>query len=305
MQTNRPESLDHYFGQEMQKSHLAVLISSAKKRAVSLDHLLITGNPGLGKTTLARIIANELGSSFKSVHAATVKRKGDLISLLASLNENDVIFLDEIHSLDKSIAEILYTAMEDRRIDVACPGETVSIELNAFTLIGATTKSGMLEKPLLDRFGEIIDLDDYDVDQMSQIIQHNAEKSNIGIDQSASLSIAKRSHGTPRIGLKLLKRCVDYAVACDSATITDEVVALTMKSMGIDDNGLDKSALSYIRFLDLKKDPVGISSIAASTGESVDTIENVIEPSLLRLRLIDRSTRGRILTEQGRSYLRS
>lgn len=299
----RPTSFDEYIGQTKVKESLSVYIQAAKSRKESLDHVLLYGPPGLGKTTLSHIIANELGSQFKVTSGPAIEHAADLAAILTNLNQNDVLFIDEIHRLNKTVEEILYPAMEDFALDFIVgkgpSARNMRLKIKPFTLIGATTRAGMLTNPLRDRFGVICRLELYSTEELSIIINRSAKILGIKIDQDASIEIAKRSRGTPRIANRLLKRVRDYAQVLGQGHVTKEIANKTLQIMEIDDLGLDtidrKIMMSIINKFD--GGPVGLDTLAATISEDATTIEDVYEPYLLQLGFISRTPRGRIALE--------
>ena len=299
----RPTSFDEYIGQTKVKESLSVYIQAAKSRKESLDHVLLYGPPGLGKTTLSHIIANELGSQFKVTSGPAIEHAADLAAILTNLNQNDVLFIDEIHRLNKTVEEILYPAMEDFALDFIVgkgpSARNMRLKIKPFTLIGATTRAGMLTNPLRDRFGVICRLELYSTEELSIIINRSAKILGIKIDQDASIEIAKRSRGTPRIANRLLKRVRDYAQVLGQGHVTKEIASKTLQIMEIDDLGLDtidrKIMMSIIN--KFGGGPVGLDTLAATISEDATTIEDVYEPYLLQLGFISRTPRGRIALE--------
>lgn len=305
----RPTSFDEYVGQEKAKESLSVYIQAAKARKESLDHVLLYGPPGLGKTTLSRIIANEMGASFKVTSGPAIEHAADLAAILTNLNQNDVLFIDEIHRLNKTVEEILYPAMEDFALDFIVgkgpSARNMRLKIKPFTLIGATTRAGMLTNPLRDRFGVICRLELYSVEDLQVIISRSAKILGIDIDKEASIEIARRSRGTPRIANRLLKRVRDYAQVLGAGKITVEVTKQTLKKMDIDELGLDtidrKILLSIID--KFGGGPVGLDTLAATISEDATTIEDVYEPYLLQLGFISRTPRGRVALEPAYKHL--
>ncbi len=299
----RPTSLDDYIGQTKVKEALSVYIQAAKSRKESLDHVLLYGPPGLGKTTLSHIIANELGSQFKVTSGPAIEHAADLAAILTNLNQNDVLFIDEIHRLNKTVEEILYPAMEDFALDFIVgkgpSARNMRLKIKPFTLIGATTRAGMLTNPLRDRFGVICRLELYSADELKIIIKRSARILGINIDDDASGEIAKRSRGTPRIANRLLKRVRDYAQVLGEGHVNKAIADKTLQVMEIDDLGLDtidrKILLTMIN--KFGGGPVGLDTLAATISEDATTIEDVYEPYLLQLGFVSRTPRGRIVLE--------
>ena len=304
----RPDTLETYIGQDKVKNNLKVFIEAAKKRKEPLDHVLLYGPPGLGKTTLSNIIANEMGAGFKTTSGPAIERPGDMAAILNSLNEGDVLFVDEIHRLNRIIEEILYPAMEDFAIDIVigkgAGARSVRLELPKFTLIGATTRIGLLTAPLRDRFGVVNHLEPYSTDDLSRIVIRSAEVLNTEIDSGGAAEIARRSRGTPRIANRLLKRVRDFAQVQYDGIITCDVAAAALDLLEVDKNGLDmtdrKILLSIID--KFSGGPVGLDTIAAAVNEESETIEDVIEPYLIQLGYIKRTPRGRVVTAGGYAH---
>ncbi len=301
----RPATLDTYIGQESVKENMRVFIEAAKQRGEALDHVLLYGPPGLGKTTLSNIIANEMGVNIKTTSGPAIERAGDMAAVLNSLNEGDILFIDEIHRLNRMIEEILYPAMEDFVIDIMIgkgPGaRSVRLDLPKFTLVGATTRIGLLTAPLRDRFGVVQRLEPYDVHNLKVIIKRSAEVLNVEIDDSGAEEIARRSRGTPRLANRMLKRVRDFAQVRYDGVITEEVAKFALDLLDIDKVGLDqidrKMLLTMIEKFDGR--PVGLDTLAASINEDANTIEDVYEPYLMQLGYIQRTPRGRIVTKLG------
>lgn len=305
----RPANLAEFIGQDNIKKQLKVYIESAKRRNKPLDHILIYGPAGLGKTTLSTVIANELGSNIKIVSAQVFIKNGDIASLLSSLKENDILFIDEIHRLKINLEEVLFPAMEDFKLDViignGINSRTMRINLPHFTLIGATTQVGNISKPLQTRFGIIIKMDYYDDNSMSLIIKRAASKLNIKIEDDAAFEIGKRSRGTPRIGIRILKRVYDFSLYMKKEVITKDIVHKSLDELGIDEEGLDsidRKILSTI-FNDYSCGPVGLSTLSINIGEDKRTLEEFYEPFLIQKGYLKRTQKGRILTQKGLDYL--
>ncbi|MBQ6632134.1 MAG: Holliday junction branch migration DNA helicase RuvB [Romboutsia sp.] len=296
----RPKSLDDYLGQEKAKEQLKIFIEAAKSRNEQLDHVLLYGPPGLGKTTLASIIANEMGVNLRITSGPAIERAGDLAAILTNLNENDVLFIDEIHRINRSVEEVLYSAMEDFCLDIIIgkgpSARSIRLDLPKFTLIGATTRAGMLTNPLRDRFGVICKLDYYTVDELAKIVVRSSEILGASIQTGGATEIARRSRGTPRIANRLLKRVRDYAQVRADGNISDDVANSALELLGVDSLGLDyvdeKLLMTIIE--KFRGGPVGLDTLAASIGEDRNTIEDVYEPYLLQLGFINRGPRGRI-----------
>lgn len=305
----RPFYLNEFIGQKSLIDNLKIFINSAKKREQVMDHVLFYGPPGLGKTTLAGIIANELGVGFKSTSAPIITKTGDLASILTSIEPNDVLFIDEIHRLNANVEETLYSSMEDFKLDIIIgtgPGaKSVKLDLPRFTLIAATTRTGLISSPLLDRFGIQLNLEFYKIDELEKIILKNANILKISIDKGGCEEIAKRSRGTPRICIRLLKRIFDFAIVNDKNFIDKEFANKSLNSLEIDDEGLsnlDRKYLDYIvNFYNCG--PVGIDTLSAALSEEKDTLEDFLEPFLIQKGFIQRTPRGRIVTESGKTHI--
>lgn len=302
--TLRPRWINEYIGQDKVKQKLKIFIQAAKERREPLDHVLLYGPPGLGKTTLANIIANEMGVNIRVTSGPAIERPGDLASILTNLGEDDVLFIDEIHRLNRSVEEILYPAMEDFALDIIIgkgpSARSVRLDLSRFTLIGATTRAGLLTSPLRDRFGVILKLDLYDIDNLKNIVMRSANILNIGIDEIGALEIAKRSRGTPRVANRFLKRVRDYAQVVEDGVITYDVARKALEMLEVDALGLDsidrKMLLTMID--NFNGGPVGLDTLSAATGEERTTIEDVYEPYLLQIGFINRTPRGRVVTRK-------
>jgi len=302
--TLRPKWLEEYIGQEKVKEKLSIFIRAAKERKEPLDHVLLYGPPGLGKTTLANIIANEMGVNARITSGPAIERPGDLASILTNLGEEDVLFIDEIHRLNRTVEEILYPAMEDYALDIIIgkgpSARSVRLDLSRFTLIGATTRAGLLTSPLRDRFGVMLNLDLYDDYSLQKIIKRSSNILNIKIDDKGAMEIAKRSRGTPRIANRLLKRVRDYAQVIEDGVITWDVARKGLEMLEIDRLGLDevdrKILLTMIENFD--GGPVGLDTLSAATGEERTTIEDVYEPYLLQIGFLNRTPRGRVVSKK-------
>lgn len=305
----RPLSLDDYSGQEKVKNNLRIFIEAAKKRDEALDHVLLYGPPGLGKTTLANIIACEMGVGIHITTGPSIEKAGDLAAILTNLNQNEVLFIDEIHRLNRSVEEVLYPAMEDYCLDLMIgkgpSARSVRLDLPKFTLVGATTRAGMLSAPLRDRFGMIHRLELYETNELMAILRRDAEILNISITEDGLRNIASRSRGTPRIAIRLLKRMRDYAMHLDKDTIDKEVSDFGLKALDIDSIGLDSIDRRILMTIYdvFGGGPVGLDTLAACTGEDPVTIEDVYEPFLLQNGFIAKTPRGRVLTKRAFEHL--
>ncbi len=305
----RPKTLSEYIGQEKAKENLSIYIEAARRRGEPLDHVLLYGPPGLGKTTLAGIIANEMGVNFRVTSGPAIEKPGDLAALLTNLNEGDVLFIDEIHRLSRAVEEVLYPAMEDNVLDIIIgkgpSARSIRLDLHKFTLVGATTRAGQLSAPLRDRFGVILRLEMYTPEQLSQIVNRSAGILGIDIDPDGSLEIASRSRGTPRIANRLLKRARDFAqVMCDGE-LTKEASSIALDRMEIDGLGLDSIDRLILTTMikNYNGGPVGLETIAAAIGEEAVTIEDVYEPYLMQIGFLSRTPRGRTVTPAGYAHL--
>lgn len=305
----RPEVLDEYIGQQDVKENIKVFIEAAKIRKEPLDHVLLYGPPGLGKTTLAYIIANEMGTNIKTASGPSIEKSGDLAAILSTLEEGDVLFIDEIHRIPKFIEEILYPAMEDFSLDIIIGGEgssrSIKIDLPPFTLVGATTRAGDLTSPLRDRFGIISKLQFYTDEELTKIVKRTAKVLDTEIDDDAAIELAKRSRGTPRIANRLLKRVRDFALVTGNGIITKEITQHALERLKVDKFGLDDVDRQLLLTIIEKFNggPVGVEAISSSIGEEVATIEDVYEPYLLQHGLLKRTNRGRVVTELGYKVL--
>lgn len=308
-ETIRPDSIDEYIGQTEVKENLNIFIKAAKMRDESLDHVLLYGPPGLGKTTLAYIIANEMGTNIKTASGPSIEKSGDLASILSTLEPGDVLFIDEIHRMPRYIEEILYPAMEDFKLDIIVGSDSTSrnirIDLPPFTLVGATTRAGDLTSPLRDRFGIVSKLQFYTNEELTQIVKRTGRVLNTVIEDDAALELASRSRGTPRIANRLFKRVRDYALVMGNGTIDLEVTKLALNKLKVDPLGLDDTDHNLLKSIIEKFNggPVGIEAIASSIGEEQTTIEDVYEPYLLQTGLLKRTSRGRIVTEKAYQHL--
>ena len=306
----RPQYLREYIGQDDVKGNLDVFIKAAKLRNESLDHVLLYGPPGLGKTTLAYIIANELGVNIKTASGPAIEKTGDLAAILTSLQEGDVLFIDEIHRLPRYIEEVLYSAMEDFTLDIMINSDSssrsVRIDLPPFTLVGATTRIGDLSSPLRDRFGIISHLDYYSIKDLIKIVKRTSKVFDIDIDENAALELAKRSRGTPRIANRLLKRVRDFTLVNKMDKITEEITKSSLDKLKVDSEGLDELDHKLLNTIITKFNggPVGIDALASSIGEEKATIEDVYEPYLLQNGYLKRTNRGRVATEKAYEHLK-
>lgn len=305
----RPKTLDAYVGQSKVKENLTVYMNAAKKRGEVLEHVLLYGAPGLGKTTLAHIIAGEMGGQLRMTSAPAIERSGDLAAILTNLNEGDVLFIDEIHRLNHSVEEILYSAMEDYALDIIVgkgpSARNIRFSLKKFTLIGATTRAGMIANPLRDRFGIICRLETYTPDELKDIVLRSAAKLNIAIEDGAASEISRRSRGTPRIANRLLKRVRDFSTINNNVKVTVDDAKFALSKMEVDELGLDEVDRALLRAMIEKFDgrPVGLETLAATINEDAGTIEDVYEPYLLQLGFIARTPRGRMILRGGYEHL--
>ena len=305
----RPKNLDEYIGQDKVKENMKIYIKSAKKRKEPLDHCLFYGPPGLGKTTLASIIAHEMKSNIKITSGPAIEKPGDLAGLLTNLSEFDVLFIDEIHRLSKSVEEILYPALEDFTLDIVIgkgpSSRSIRLDLPKFTLIGATTKAGSLTTPLRDRFGIIHRLELYSVEDLAKIVKRSSKILEVEIEEEAAKEIARRSRGTPRVANRLLKRVRDYAVVLGDGSITLKIAKHALNKLEIDELGLDEIDRKILETMIVQYGgkPVGIEALAATVGEELDTIEDVYEPYLIQIGFIARTLRGRVVLPPAYKHL--
>lgn len=305
----RPDSIDEYIGQTEVKENLKIYIDAAKMRDESLDHVLLYGPPGLGKTTLANIIAAEMGTNIKTASGPSIEKSGDLAAILSTLEEGDILFIDEIHRIPRYIEEILYPAMEDFKLDIIVGSDSSSrnirIDLPPFTLVGATTRAGDLSSPLRDRFGIVARLEYYTEDELTEIVKRTGRVLNTTIDDDAAHELAKRSRGTPRIANRLFKRVRDFAQVLGDGNINLKIAKIALDKLKVDKLGLDSTDYNLLKSIIEKFNggPVGIEAIASSIGEEQSTIEDVYEPYLLQTGLLKRTSRGRVVTEKAYEHL--
>ena len=305
----RPQRLADYIGQETIKSNLKIATLAARQRGQPLDHMLLHGPPGLGKTTLAHIVAIEMGVRIKTSSGPAIERPGDMVSILTQLRQDDILFIDEVHRLNRVVEEVLYSAMEDFFvswvIDKGLKARSVNLSIQPFTLMGATTRYGMVSSPLRDRFGSVDRLDFYDEDAMRQIVERSARILGIEAEQDGIMEIARRSRGTPRVANRLLRRVRDYAQVMADNVITGEVAKEALRRLGVDDLGLDGTDYMVLRSIIEKFEggPVGLDTLAASISEETDTITEVYEPYLLQVGFLDRTRRGRVATRRAYDHL--
>ncbi|MBP3280248.1 MAG: Holliday junction branch migration DNA helicase RuvB [Butyrivibrio sp.] len=305
----RPKSLDNYIGQKKIMESLEIYIEAAKKRGESLDHLLFYGPPGLGKTTLASIIASEMGVNIKITSGPAIEKPGDMAAILNNLKEGDVLFVDEIHRLNRQVEEVLYPAMEDFAIDIMIgkgpTARSIRLDLPRFTLIGATTRAGMLSAPLRDRFGMIHRMEFYEIDELCSIIMQSAKVLNVEVDKKGAIEMARRSRGTPRLANRILKRVRDFAQVRFDGRITEDVAVTALDLMDVDKMGLDHTDRNLLMTMigKFSGGPVGLDTLAAAIGEDAGTIEDVYEPYLIKSGFINRTPRGRVVTDAAYHHL--
>ena len=298
----RPRTLDEYIGQTKAKENMAVYIEAAKRRGEALDHVLLYGPPGLGKTTLSEIIANEMGVGFRITSGPAIERPGDLAALLTNLNENDILFIDEIHRMNRSVEEVLYPAMEDYALDIIVgkgpSARSIRVDLPHFTLVGATTRAGQLSAPLRDRFGVVERLELYSPAELCRIVERSAGILNIEIEHEGAMELARRSRGTPRIANRFLKRIRDFAQVIGDGIVTKEIAAEALSRLEVDELGLDAIDRRILTMMikNYNGGPVGLETLAAATGEEAVTIEDVYEPYLMQIGFLTRTPRGRCAT---------
>lgn len=305
----RPKTLDEYIGQAKVKENMKIYIEAAKKRNEPLDHILLYGPPGLGKTTLASIISTEMNTNIRITSGPAIEKPGDLAALLTNLSPNDVLFIDEIHRLNRSVEEILYPALEDYNLDIIIgkgpSARSIRLDLPKFTLIGATTRAGSLTTPLRDRFGIVHRLELYNANELNTIVRRSAKILDVDIDKKGSMEIARRSRGTPRIANRLLKRVRDYAAVLGDGSITEKIAKIALEKLEIDELGLDNIDRKILKtiILSYSGGPVGIETLSSTIGEETETIEDVYEPYLLQMGFLSRTPRGRIATPKAYEHL--
>jgi Holliday junction DNA helicase RuvB len=307
----RPRRLDEFIGQERVKEQLMIALEAARARGDALDHVLLAGPPGLGKTSLAYIVREELGVGIRPIAGPALERKGDMAAILTSLEERDVLFVDEIHRLNRAVEEILYPALEDFRLDIIVgqgpAARTLTLDLPAFTLVGATTRTGLLTTPLRDRFGMTFRLDYYEQDELAQIVRRSAAILGVEVAPEATTAIASRARGTPRVANRLLRRVRDVAEVRHDGVVTTEIAHEALDLLEVDERGLERTDRELLRAIvdRFGGGPVGLSTLAVALGEESDTIEDVYEPYLLQLGFLQRTPRGRVVTDLGRAHLGS
>ena len=306
--TLRPKTLDNYIGQENVKSNLKVYIEAAKNRGESLDHVLLYGPPGLGKTTLSNIIANEMGVNIKVTSGPAIAKPGEMAAILNGLQENDILFIDEIHRLNRQVEEVLYPAMEDYAIDIMIgkgqSAKSIRLDLPKFTLVGATTRAGLLSAPLRDRFGVIFHLEYYDPEELVKILDSSAKILDVKVDSKGAYEIARRSRGTPRLANRLLKRVRDFAEVEYDGVITEEIASEALNRLNVDSMGLDVNDRNILLTIIEKYNggPVGLDTLSATIGEDSSTIEDVYEPYLVKQGLVNRTPKGRVASDKAFSH---
>jgi holliday junction DNA helicase RuvB len=305
----RPRRFDDFVGQARVKEQLAIALEAARSRVEALDHVLLVGPPGLGKTSLAYILREELGVGIRTVAGPALERKGDLAAILTALEERDVLFVDEIHRLSAAVEEVLYPALEDFRLDIVVgqgvAARTLTLDVPPFTLVGATTRTGLLTTPLRDRFGMTFRLDYYEPDELTTIVRRSAGILGVEIRDDAAEEIARRARGTPRVANRILRRVRDVAEVRHEGVVTEEVAGEALELLEVDERGLERTDRELLRAVVERFDggPVGLSTLAVALGEAPDTVEDVYEPYLLQLGFIQRTPRGRIVTERGRNHI--
>ncbi len=305
----RPSLLNEFIGQRQLKENLSIFLAASKMREKAVDHILFYGPPGLGKTTLSQIIAKEMGVGFKMISGPMLTKSGDLAAILTNLSKNDVLFIDEIHRLHTAVEEVLYAAMEDFFIDIIIgegpAARTIKIDLQPFTLVGATTRIGMISSPLRTRFGIPMQLEFYDDKELSQIVERDAGIIDVKIDSHGAMEIAKRSRGTPRVAIRILKRVADIAIYTQTPVITKDFASKALVQLGVDSYGLDEMDRKYLKFIleNYNGGPVGIETISAGISSDVLSIEDAIEPYLIRMGMIEKTPRGRVLTQKCTGHL--
>ena len=304
----RPSSLEEFIGQEDIKQNLIIYVKAAKIQKLPLPHIMLSGGPGLGKTSCALLCSYLMGGQLKTINGVSLQKATDITSILAAIKKNDIIFIDEIHRINKKIEEILYSAMEDFTLDLiigeGSQGKIVKIKLPLFTLVGATTKYGMLSQPLRNRFGIHFRFEEYSTDNLKEILLNFCKKINIEINEDAANEIAIRGKKTPRIVINLTKRIIDYMYAKEEKFLNKELIIFSLKMMGIDNRGLEPIDLNYLRLL-INKKPMGLTTICALLQETENTVEDTIEPYLLNINFIERTAKGRVITEKGLDHLKN